>query len=106
MPIQLTTAKSVGDLDTNDYTHVKVTLYRHDLQNNQIHLTVQHGYMDGGSFVVGERAESQVVVIEGADYGTLMASLPTDGNEKLYDGVARILYQYMIDQAIFVGTIV
>lgn len=106
MSLELTTPKAVGDLDAADYTHAKVTLYRHDLQNNQIHMTVEYGIETDGVFTPGKFSDPTAVVIEGAAYGTLMASLPIDGDEILYDGVARVLYGHLISEELYIGTIV
>lgn len=106
MPLQLTTEKTVGDLDTNTYTHAKITLYRHDLQTNQIHITVEEGWIDTGEFIPGKFSDPKVYLIEGAEFAAIAPSLPTSGTELLYDGVARVLYQHLIDNEGYAGTIV
>jgi hypothetical protein len=41
-----------------------------------------------------------------AEFTTMVASLPTSGSELIYNGAARVLYQWLIDRGHYAGTIV
>jgi hypothetical protein len=67
--IHLDTAKDAGDLDSNDYTDVRVTTVSWSLQANIVNATYQLGSFDDvtGEFTPGILPEGQFRVVDGED---------------------------------------
>lgn len=108
MPIQLTTALDMGAVD-DDYTHVKIMEFTHDALESAILLTVQHGTLSGQTFVRGKKIPNttqKTFKVTGQDYTDLVAELPANTTETLYAQVAKALYQWLIDNGHYAGTIV
>lgn len=126
MPIQLSSAFSVGDYEASDYTHIRVSSFVVSIKNGTINFEVQYGYYDDGAWVWGKRqppVERQFqikdtpanetnpdeITPEDPAYTTIIgASVPNTIDEKLYDGIGRTLYQWLLDNHSdkFAGTIV
>lgn len=119
--IQLTTPVSTGDLD-EDYTHVRINRFTLDRRANSIQMDVELGYLDGGEFVVGQYSSRKLFEIhdypaqgeEGDPDYTPGSTAYTDlvgGNYGhtdvlLYDDVSTTLYQWLIDNGHYAGSIV
>lgn len=119
MPLQLTSPISTGDLSDNSLTHVKVNRFRVDVEHKRLEFGVRFGYYEGASWVEGEyqpRVRHTFIIRDGTPeegddeamaFTDLMnASTPLNLEERHYDGVARSLYQWLIDNDHFEGSIV
>ena len=122
MPLQLTTAIDVGDLDSHDYTHVMITDFYLDTRHRAIQVATAEGYLVDGTFVRGEKSRDKRFEImdipergvEGepghtaADpqYSDMAGETYGHNSKLLYDDVATALYQWMVDQGHYAGTIV
>lgn len=106
MPIQLTTAISVGDLEAGSLTHVKITRFAVDVQNGEIDLIVTFGRIVESAFVPTGVKRPDQFCIRGADYTSIVAATASAQGAILYDEVATNLYQWLIDNNHFAGTIV
>jgi hypothetical protein len=104
MPIQLTTAFNPGDLDTVTYTQVKITKVYLSLDSKSFEIRCQYGNTVETAWVKGV-VDDRNFNISGTDYDTLIAATP-EAEETTYDAAARELYQWLLDNDKFVGTIV
>ena len=109
MPLELTTALDMGAIDA-DYTHVKILNFLLHSEGEFIEMVVAHGTVDGGgAFTVGKRVAGVTPShfrIEGADYATIVSAVTSDTGVPIYNEVARELYQWLIDEGHYIGTIV
>jgi hypothetical protein len=108
MPIALTTAKDPGDMDVTTYGEVKIVTFSLWPNLNMIDITTEYGNTVAGEWVrsnLGMAAQNQFRV-EGSDYAAMVTALSLDGDEPIYVGAARVLYQWLLDAGHFVGTIV
>lgn len=108
MPLQLTTPLDMGAVD-DDYTHVKIMQFGHDSLEGSIEMTLLHGTMSGNDFVRGKKIPNttqKTFRVTGQDYIDLVSELPANTTETLYDQVAEKLYQWLIDNGHYAGTIV
>lgn len=119
MSLRLTTPVSTGDLLGADLTHVKVSRFKLDVERAQLEFFVRLGYYDGELWVPTDyqiQGSQQLFIVrneamedgeDGTDFTDLIAgSMPSSLDENLYDGVSRSLYQWLIDNDHFDGTIV
>jgi hypothetical protein len=110
MPIQLTTAFSVGSADVNSpYAQVKIMEFTLRPELKQVSLLVQYGNTADGKFTraIGIAGVTvKAFTIAGSEYDTMVASTSAAANEVYYEKVAGLLYQWLIDKGHFVGTIV
>lgn len=108
MPLLLTTPLDMGAVDV-DYTHVKVIAFSVNLVGDFLEISVAHGTEDGeGDFIVGKRVGGVThkgYELRGADYVTILSKVTSAAGVLIYDEVARELYQWLIDNGHFVGTI-
>ena len=124
--IQLTTPISVGILDSNAYTHVKITKMTWDDEVKRIDLVARAGRVVNSKFVPGietiatfkqhqianytmgpgpEHPEDPPTVV--TDYDDLIAeSLTSGADEPVYEEVANALYQWILDKELYAGTLV
>jgi len=123
MALLLTTAVSPGDLEGFDYDRVKIVDFQLKTEAKYIRFVVEYGTIQDSKWVAGMfqpvgfpkdyAIRDMIGQVDGAgdpipdvtDFTDMVASLPTDGAELLYDGVARVLYQWLIDNGHFAGTI-
>ncbi len=103
MPITLTTPKDVGDLDSNNYTTVKILEIFISVSTASGKFSYQLGYISDGEFVPGKLGKEHVSVLESEFLA--IVNVPATVGETLWDHHARALYQYLIDKDYFVGTI-
>lgn len=110
MPLQLTTPLSVGAIDANSpYQIVKILQLNIYPGAKVIELTLQHGNVVDGVFVPGMAVEGVTVkrlTVSSPDYETLVAAKSAGADEVYYDKVSNLLYQWLLDNSHFVGTIV
>ena len=113
MPIQLTSPIQTGSLDSNGpYTQVKVIGVGLDVLKRRIDLICQYGNTVDGVWVGGlETVSNRSVTIKDEDethhdFTDITANESEDAGEVYYDRESEILYQYLIDKDIFIGTIV
>lgn len=116
MPIQLTTAFNPGDLDPGkQYTHLAIRHLEHSLDNQTIRLICKYGVLEEGSFVAGAMSPTKTHLIQdeptadppGTDYTDLVATQVVSGDvdDLVYDVNAKHLYQYLLDNGEYAGTI-
>jgi len=123
MPLQLTSAIQVGDLDVENYTHVQISSFLFDRRKSCITLEVVEGYLDeDDNFVEGKHSRPSKFLIkdlpqegtEGEDryspadpqYSTMVGGTNGESGELVYNTVANALYQWLIDNGHYAGTIV
>ena len=124
MPILLTSPKDVGDLDPNAvngvYTQLKIVFQGCDLKKKMLELTLEHGNTVNGEWVSGILPPIPVFIVNIPElvdgngnpiaavphYNTLVAVKPDDLQVSYYDGTAKTLYQWLIDNDWVDGTIV
>lgn len=120
MPLQLTTSIDVGDLDTHDYTHVKVVHFALDVRHGAIQFQTSEGYLVGAQFQRGAHSRDRsweirdipAQGIEGeAEYVaadpqfSTMVGTQGEDDQLLYDGVAGALYDWLVAKGHYSGTI-
>jgi hypothetical protein len=108
MPWQLTTAIDVGDMDTSDYTQVRIVRFDQDILNGRIIVYLQYGNTVEGNWVPGLVPKSKAVAheITGASYTSLVENSEPNEGESTYDAVKRALYQHLADaNVIAAGTL-
>ena len=110
MPIQLTSPLSVGTIDVNSpYQQVKILQINLLSAVKRIELTVQHGNTINGTWTPGRAIEGTTVQrfkILDSEYDTLIAAKSAGADEVYYDKVGALLYQWLLDEEHYVGTIV
>ncbi len=114
MPIALTTSVAVGDLDSSAYQQVKIAKLTIDPVAKYIQLDCEYGNTNASVWEpgihAGAAAKKQVTIqnIEGGTqhYDVLIASTSAAADEVYYDKVAAKLYQWLIDNGHFAGTVV
>jgi hypothetical protein len=102
----LTTPYDPGDLDPGQtYPRAKIVVQTIRPDQKAIDLTWSFGDVSGSDWIPGAADPGGQESIIEADYDTVVASLPTDGSELIYNGAARVLYQWLIDNGHLAGTI-
>lgn len=123
MPLDLTTPFQTGDLDPNGpYSQVKIVKMTHDSVAETIEIQVEYGNTALGEWEPGVK-EQEMYLVEnspaeyddqgnetvpaGTDYDLLVAKLCGVGNDNtpIYTRVKQELYQWLIDEGYFAGTI-
>ena len=111
--IELTTVFASGDMAADDFTHVRIQSFNVDLAKKQIAIDTLYGTESGGDFVAGvdvpriTRKRFHITNVgEAAEYDAIAAKLTSDADVPIYEEVARELYQWLLDKAHFVGSIV
>lgn len=106
MPLLLTTPLNPGDLDpAGPYTHLKIDWFALLVPDNKIELVTSYGTMDGSTYTKGAVSPVTKYEVAGADYGTMVTSLPNEG-ETIYAAAGRKLYEWLIAKGHAAGTIV
>jgi len=120
MALQLTVPIDVGDLDSNDYTHVRIIRFALDVMARTIQFQTVEGYIQNGQFVRGRHGrergwEIQDIPVQGVEGEpgyvaadpafTILAGTQGEDGQRLYDGVANTLYQWLIDHGHYAGII-
>ena len=122
------------DAQNGQYAELKIIQQMINTKAAVIELVLEYGNTVDGSWVSGISKPERVQISDGppqmgctdagdpeatppvpanwveiapatTDYTDLLSSLPTDANELIYDGAARVLYQWLIDKGLFAGTI-
>jgi len=110
MPIQLTTAISGGDFEPSPLTHAKIVFFATNLIDSLIEIRVMLGSVANGNFIPAQIQNFGTTVkaftISGSDYTTLIATTASAQGVILYDEVAEKLYQWLLTNNHFAGTIV
>jgi hypothetical protein len=119
MPLLLTTPVDTGDLDSFSYDRVKIINFRVDVEGEAIEFEVQFGSVVDNNWVPGlmkrnkrfsirneGRLDENGDLIQGErqEYNEVVSSVSLT-DELIYDGVARVLYQWLLDNDHFVGTL-
>ena len=106
MPILLTTPFNPGDLDKgHTYPLVNIVSVHILKEQEKIAIEYQFGSMADGVWTPGPAAPTkQFVVITEDDYAAVVKQAANSG-ELIYEGVKRVLYQYLLDKGIVAGTI-
>lgn len=123
MPFLLTTAISPGDLEDFNYDRIKIVNFGLKTELKRVTFTIEYGTVQDNMWTTGRfqpagfpkeymihDINNQVdgsgeALPDSTDFTDMMTSLPSDAEELLYDGVSRILYQWLIDNDHFDGTI-
>lgn len=103
MPLTLTSAIDMGDADANDYTTVKITNLDILVESGRLYFNCAKGYLDGGNFVAGLLQPERFEV--SGDAFTAMKAVAATTDESWWDHSARVLYQWLLDEEHFVGSI-
>ena len=120
MPISLTTAFSYEPghgQSTISYGEVKIICFTQVTEENRIDMHVQYGDTVDGKWVPGVVPVHMLSIQDtpaippdipaGNDYLMFVGTkYPTSTSNLLYVEVANTLYQYLIDQGLYAGTIV
>jgi len=93
MPINLTAPFDPGELD-GDYSQFKILHFTMNVQAGKITIVGTYGNTAGGVFTPGVAAPVKTWEVAGQALLDMIALMPEAG-EKLYDGVARVLYDYI-----------
>lgn len=109
--IDLTTNHKPGDDWPNepDYTHVRITRFCIDTVGAQLELWCDYGTIVDNAFVQGKSRTATVTIRDtpnNAYYTDLVGASPEDDTTLLYDQVSNALYQWLLDQSVFAGSIV
>jgi len=103
MPITLTTSISTGDIDTSNYDTVKITTVNIDVLTSRLGFGTKKGYMDSGNFVPG-KIDAEWFDVPDDDL-TAMKAVEATTDETWWDHNARVLYQWLLDEGHYVGSI-
>ncbi|NIQ91010.1 MAG: hypothetical protein GWM98_04670 [Nitrospinaceae bacterium] len=109
MPIDLTADFDPGDADSGSYTHVGITAVQVRTEDKVIQFTTKYGTYPGSVFTPGVNIRGVTVKtfdVTGADYDSIVAELCSSTSAKVYDEVARLLYEWLISEGHFAGTVV
>lgn len=110
MPLALTTPYDPGDGEAGTYAHVKLKNLVLNISQGQGHFDVIYGNEVSGVFTEGAvqpfATKPMTHFIAGADMLTIISVPAASTSETVEDHVARALYQWLIDEGHFVGTIV
>lgn len=102
--ILLTLPIRVGDLDLNNYTHVKIS----DLtvRSDEIFVRVAYGYLDAqGLFVEGRRKDPGTFTIKNGStrFYDLVTQIEANQGERVLRGIHRSIYQFLINRGFYAG---
>jgi hypothetical protein len=106
MPLQLTTEINVGDLNSHNITHAKIINFRCLLEDNLLDFDLAYGHLDGESFVRTDLKPKQSYQIVGDEFIELVGSTHGAADVLVYDTIANVLYQWLIDHSILAGTVI
>lgn len=111
MSIQLTTPLSVGDLDGNSpYQEAKIIDFKLFSADKRMELVVQLGNTIAGKWTPPVLSMGTITVkrfeISDTDYDTLVATQSLAVGEVYYQKVSEALYQWLLDNGHYVGTII
>lgn len=109
MPLLLTTAWSPGDKDSGQsYTRAKISTITIDPANKKIDIKWGYGYLDGSSnWVWGFEFNAFTIenIAPATEYDDIFAKV-TNNAEVVGDSISRIIYEWMNDKSIALGTVV
>lgn len=108
MPIQLSVPFNPGDLDPGKtYPQAKIKNINIDLDSKAIIISWTYGEEINNVWAVGSASKPKEVWIRGDDYNTIIMSLISESdNDIIYEGIKRVLYQYLINNNYLTGSIV
>jgi len=110
MPIQLTTPIQTGAIDPNGpYEQVKIIIFSLNTVVPNIEILCQYGNTVESVWVPGVRVgdvADQAFRIEGDDYDVMTAVKSVAADEVYYDETKELLYQWLLDNDHYIGTIV
>lgn len=105
MPILLTTAFNPGDIDPGKtYAQAKITWYRTHITQMYMEVHCELGNTVEGVWTPGA-TQDYIFPLAGEDFIALCSAVPEEG-ETVYQTVSRLLYQWLLDEGKFIGTIV
>ena len=122
MPIQLDSSIGIGELG-DALTHIKVTQFNCDLTNKVMKMKIEYGWLDGESnFLPSSAKPPEYHILENVptvgspgdsnyqeghtQFNDEVGSHTSNNGELTYDAVARGLYEWLIAEGHYVGTIV
>lgn len=105
MPIQLTKSFDPGDIDPEvAYAQVKIVSYIVDIISRTLRMNCEYGNTVTGVWTPG-KVPITAIELNSAAFLPLMLQAVVQG-ETVYNAVSRVLYQHLIDEEIYPGTIV
>jgi len=114
MPVLLTQPYNPGDADPEaSYLYAKINGFNIDLHGKTITVRIEYGNVVGGVWVRGPASIEKQVLIQNqsadaggptTDYDDMISELPEE-SETIYNGAARVLYEYLLAEGILSGTI-
>ena len=107
MSILLNTPLNPGDLDpgvVSGYQEVKILSFKLDTERNRIELNCAYGNTVSGIFKRGI-AQDNFYVITNSGYQELIASGTPEEGETIYEAAGRELYEWLLSNGYFLGTI-
>lgn len=109
MPIQLTTPFATGALDPGGpYQKAKIAVFSVHVEARLIEIVVHYGNVVDGAWIPGMLVPGVTVKtfrIEGSAYDALVAQTSAGAGELYYDKVAGALYQWLLDNGHYAGTV-
>jgi hypothetical protein len=104
MPIQLTNPFNPGDVDAGKtYAQAKVVGVNVNVLGNSMRIDCSPGNTTEAVWVSGVIG-FKTLIIEGQAFGAIMGAIPVD--ETLHYAIVSRIYQWLLDEGIYVGTIV
>ena len=105
MPLQLTTAFNPGDMDPDKtYAQVKIIGYSVNILDRSMSLFCQLGNTVNGAWTPSVVPVKTINLLSDK-FLPLMLQAVVNG-ETVYNAVSRVLYQHLIDDGTYPGTIV
>jgi len=109
--ILLTTPVDPGAHDPGKtYTHIKIAHLDIYLESRNLNFACNGGYLVGGEYQWGAMEvmeTNKTFGIHEADFDNIVANtLTTAAGVRVYDEVANALYQWLLDNGHFAGTLV
>lgn len=110
MPLQLTTPFDSGNFDTVDYEYVKIVEFTLNTSKKFIKIVCEYGNIVDDVWTHSDMSPTQIHIIadtlEDSHFSDLVSTTPPDTTSSIYDHAATKLYQWLIDQDVYSGTIV
>ena len=110
MPIQLTSSVTIPGEVGNPYTHVRVKSLQVDIDGSALQFNVAYGKYNNSVWEWTTRLPPTPFILLDNDAGpaftNFVSSHVTNTNELTYDAVARGIYEWLLDNNKYVGTLV
>jgi len=104
MPLSLTTPISAGDLDPGVASYAQVRVTGFEYRRRLLRFRTEVGNTVDAAWVRGKGRRT--FTVDGAAFDTLVSTHSTLADELTYDAVERGLYEWLISEGHYAGTIV